>query len=108
GSLLLFELIDQVDQIEEASPGPGADDGRGDADAEMGFAGAGAADEDGVALGVEEGTGGELSNQALIHRCVGEDELVEVFENREPGAADAIADRSRLAMGVLGADQAGD
>jgi hypothetical protein len=53
GGLLLFELVDQVDQIEEASPGPGADDGRGDADAEMGLAGAGTADEDGVALGVE-------------------------------------------------------
>src|SRR5271154_3046541 len=74
----------------------------------MGFAGAGAADEDRVALGVEEGTGGELSNQALINRSVGEDELVEVLEHREPGAADAIADRSGLAMGVFGPDQAGD
>jgi hypothetical protein len=41
GGLLLFELIDEIDEIEEASPGPGANDGRGDADGEMSFTGAG-------------------------------------------------------------------
>jgi hypothetical protein len=34
----------------------------------MGFAGAGAADEDGVAPGVEEGAGGKLADQAFIDR----------------------------------------
>ena len=85
-----------------------ADDGRGDADAEMGFAGAGSADEDRVALGVEEDAGGEFANLALIDRRIGEDELVEVLEDRELGAADAIADRARLPVGALGPDQAGD
>ena len=74
----------------------------------MGFAGAGAADEDRVALGVQEGAGGKFAHLALIDRRVGEDELVEVFEDREPGAADAIADRSGLPVGALGPDQAGD
>ena len=106
--LLLLELIDQIDEVEEASPGAGADDGRSDGDAEMGFAGAGAADEDGVALGVQEGAGGEFANLPLIDRRVGEDEAVEVFEDRELGPADAIADRSGLPMRALGSDQAGN
>jgi hypothetical protein len=38
----------------------------------------------------------------FIDRRIGKDELVEIFENRELGAADAIADRA------LGPDQAGD
>ena len=38
---LLFELIDEIDQIEETSPGAGANDRRSHADAKMGFARAG-------------------------------------------------------------------
>jgi hypothetical protein len=52
GGLLLLELIDQIDQVEEASPGAAANDRCGDGDAQMGFAGA--ADEDGVTLGIQE------------------------------------------------------
>src|SRR6187455_67780 len=74
----------------------------------MGFAGAGAADEDGIALGVQEGAGGEFANLAFIDRRVAEDKSVEVFEDRELGPADAIADRSRLPVRAFGADQAGD
>jgi hypothetical protein len=72
----------------------------------MGFAGAGAANEDGIALGVQECAGGEFANLSLIDRCIGEDELVQIFENRELGATDTIADRARLAVGTFGPDQA--
>jgi len=41
GGLFLFQLIDQIDQVEEAPPGAAADDRRGHCDAQMGFAGAG-------------------------------------------------------------------
>ena len=74
----------------------------------MGFARARAADEDRVALGVEEGAGGEFANLAFVDRRVGEDELVDVLEDRELRAGDAIADRAGLPVGALGADQAGD
>src|SRR5271154_3170258 len=74
----------------------------------MGFAGAGSADEDRIALGVEEGAGGEFAHLALINRRIGEDELVEVFEDWELGSADAIADRAGLPVGALGPEQAGD
>jgi hypothetical protein len=74
----------------------------------MGFAGAGSADEDSVAPGVEEGTGCEFPHLAPIDRGVGEDELVEVFQDRELGGGDPIADRSSLPVGALCPDQAGD
>src|SRR6266481_6373366 len=74
----------------------------------MGFSGAGAADEDRIALGVEEGAGGELANLPFVDRRIGEDELVDVLEDRELGSADAIADRAGLPVGAFGSDQAGD
>src|SRR5260370_8529085 len=74
----------------------------------MGFSGEGAADEDRIALGVEEGAGGELANLPFIDRRIGEDELVDVLEDRELGSADAIADRAGLPVGAYGSDQAGD
>ena len=108
GGLLLLELIDQIDQVEEAPPGAGADDRRGDSDAQMGFAGAGSADEDCVALGVQEGAGGEFTNLSFIDWRIGEDERVDIFEDRELGPADTIADRAGLPVGAFGPDQAGD
>src|SRR5208337_1245462 len=54
GRLLLLELVDKIDEVEEPSSGASADDRRGHGDAEMGFAGSGAADEDRIAFGVEE------------------------------------------------------
>jgi len=46
----------------------------------MGFAGAGSADEDGVALGVQESAGGELANLPFVDWRIGEHELVEILE----------------------------
>jgi hypothetical protein len=43
----------------------------------MGIACAGAADENGVALGVQEGAGGEFANRPLINGCVGEGERIQ-------------------------------
>ena len=78
GRLLLLELVDKIDEVEEPSPGASADDRRGHGDAEMGFAGSGAADEDRIAFGVEESAGGEFANLPFIDRRIGEDELVEI------------------------------
>src|SRR5471030_525300 len=106
--LLLLELVDEIDEVEEPPPGAGADHGGGDSDAQMGFAGARAADEDSVALGIQEGTSRQFAHLSLIDGRVGEDEAVEILQHRELGAADPVADRSRLAMGALGTDQAGN
>src|SRR5258708_32976046 len=74
----------------------------------MGCSGAGGANEDRIALGVEEGAGGELANLPFIDRRIGEDELVDILEDRELGSADAVADRASLPVGAFGSDQAGD
>jgi hypothetical protein len=55
--------------------------------------------------GVEEGAGGKFANLAFVDRRVREDELVEVLEDREFRAGDAITDRPRLSVRALGADQ---
>ena len=39
---------------------------------------------------------------------VSEDELVEILEDWEFGAPDAVADRAGLPVGAFGSDQAGD
>src|SRR6185312_16527200 len=108
GGLLLLKLIDQIDEIEEAASGAGTDDRGGHGDAQVGLPGAGAADEDAVALGVKEGAGGQLTDLTLIDRRIGEDEAVDVLQDRELGAADPVADRAGLAVGALGLDQAGE
>src|SRR5471032_348677 len=74
----------------------------------MGFASAGAADEDRVTPGVEEAARGEFTHQPFIDRRVREDELVDILENRELGSADTIADRAGLPVGAFGPDQACD
>src|SRR5665213_3053195 len=74
----------------------------------MRLAGTGDADKDRIALGVQEGAGGEFANLPFIDRRIGEDELFQIFENRELGTADAIADRAGLPMRTFGSDQAGD
>src|ERR1700679_1417117 len=83
GSLLLLELIDKIDQIEEAPSGAGANDRRSHGDAQMGFSRARAANKDRIALGVEEGAGGEFANLAFVDRRIREEKLVEVLEDRE-------------------------
>jgi hypothetical protein len=54
GARLGIQLVDQIDDVEEPSPGSVADTGPDDADRQMGFAGAGAADQDQVALMIQE------------------------------------------------------
>lgn len=72
-------------------------------DAQAGFAGASAANEDRVAFGNQEGAGGELADQALVDRGVSKNELVEVLEDRELGPCGAIADEASLTVRSLGA-----
>jgi len=45
-----LELVDEIDDVEEAAAGARADAGPGDGDGQMGLAGAGATDQNGVAL----------------------------------------------------------
>jgi len=51
----------------------------------MRFAGAGAADQDGIALLGEKGATGQLADQRLVDRCAGEVEVVNVLGQRQLG-----------------------
>ena len=108
GGLLLLQLIDQIDQVEEAASGASTDDRRGDGDAQMCFTGAGATDEDRIALGVQECAGGEFAYLSFIDWRIGEGERVDIFQDWELGSADAIADRAGLPVRAFGPDQTGD
>src|ERR1700722_6457296 len=103
--LFLFELIDEIDEIEEASARSGTDDGGGDGDRQMGLSRAGPADQDQIALSVDEVAGGEFANLPFVDRRALEDESLEVLQHGESGAADAIVDRTGLTMGQPGADE---
>jgi len=59
-----LELVDEVDDVEEAAAGTVTDAGPGDGDGEMGLAGA--ADEDDVALVSEERAAGEVTDQVSL------------------------------------------
>ena len=48
-------------------------------------AGASTTNEDGIALGIQKGSHGKLAQLTLIHRGVGEDKAIEVFQHRELG-----------------------
>ena len=68
GAGLGLELVDEVDDVEEAAAGAAADAGAGDGDGDVGLAGAGAADQHDVALLLEEAAAGEVAHQRLVDR----------------------------------------
>ena len=74
----------------------------------MAFAGAGAADQDGIALLGDEPAGRQVADQGLIDRCAGEVELVEVLGQRQFGDGELVLDRAGLFLGDLGAQEVAD
>ena len=61
-----LELVDEVDDVEEAATGAVADAGPGDGYSEMGLAGAGASDQNNVTLVSEELAAGEVTVTATL------------------------------------------
>ena len=77
-----------------AASGAAPDEGAGDGNPEMGFAGACAADQDDIALVGDKATGGQFANQTFVDRGAGEVELVDVFGQRQLGDGHLIPDGS--------------
>ena len=73
------ELVDQVDDVEEAAAGTGADAGAGDADSQVGLAGARAAGQHQIALMRQEAAAGEIAHQSFVDRRDGEGEFVDLL-----------------------------
>src|SRR6202034_2089876 len=61
-----LEPVDEIDHVVEPATGAGADAASGDGNGQMGFAGAGAADQHGVALLGDEATTGEVTHECLV------------------------------------------
>jgi hypothetical protein len=108
GASFGLELVDEVDDVEEAAASARSDAGSGDGDGEMGLAGAGAADQDDVALMGEEVAAGEVAHQGLIDRRIVEDEVVDIFGEWQLGDGDLVLDRPSLLLGDLGGKQVAD
>ena len=98
GSSLAFcaglgiQFVHQVDHIEEPTPAALPDAGSSDADGKMGFAGACAADQDEVALMVEEVAVGQVADQGLVNLGGLEVELLQFLGERQLGDGHLVFD----------------
>src|SRR3954462_5049391 len=79
GAGLAFQPVHQVEDDVEAASCATADAGSCDGHGEMRFAGAGSADQDGVALLGQEGPGCQTADQALVEGRFGKGEAVEIL-----------------------------
>ena len=105
---LSLEPIDEIHHVVEAAASAGADAASGDGDGKVSFAGAGAADQHGVALRGDEATAGEIVHERLIDRRALELEVVEVLGERQLGDGELVLDRARLLLADLGVEQIAD
>jgi len=97
--LLALQRVDQVDGGVEAHPlAVSRDAGHADGGAQMGLAGARAADEDGVVRHVGEGHLGQLLDQRTVHARGVEVEAGEVAVYGELGRAHLIVHRAHRAV----------
>ena len=88
-----LEPVYEIDDIVEAAARSGSNAASRDGDRQMGFARAGSADQDDIALLGDEGAAGEIAHQALVDWRVLEREVVDVLgELRIPGI---VISRSR-------------
>ena len=77
-----LEPVDQIDHVIEATARAGTDTASRDGDGEVGFTGAGAADQDGVALLRQEVTLGEVADQRFVDRGGRKVEVGKIFGQR--------------------------
>ena len=103
-----LEPVDEIDHVVEPATGAGADAASGDGNGQMGLAGAGAADQHGVALLGDEATAGEVTDERLIDRRALELEVVDVLGERQLGDGELVLDRARLLLVDLGIEQITD
>src|SRR5690606_28742370 len=108
GAGLGLQPVDQIDDVEEASASTVADQRPGNGDGQMRLAGAGAADQDDIALIGDESAAGKIADQGFVDRSAGEVEVVDVFGQRELGDGELVFDRAGLLLGNLGRQQIAD
>ena len=103
-----LQAVDEVDHVVEATAGTGSDAASGDGDGQMGLAGAGTADQNGIALLGNEAAAGEIIDQGLVDGGAFELEVLQVFGKRQLGDGELVLDRSGLLLIDLGIEQVAD
>jgi hypothetical protein len=103
-----LQAVDEVDHVVEAPAGTRSDAASGDGYGQVGLAGAGTADQNGVALLGDEAAAGEIIDQGLVDGCAFELEVVEVLGKRQFSDGELVLDRSRLLLVDLGVEQVAD
>src|SRR5688500_2600681 len=89
-----LQAIDEIDHVVEASAGTGPDAVSGNGDGQMGLAGAGTADQYGVALLGDEAAAGEIADQRLVDGGAFELEVLKVLGERQFGDGKLVLDRA--------------
>jgi hypothetical protein len=74
----------------------------------MRLAGAGAANQDEVALLRDKVAAGEIAHQVLVDRCSVEGKVVDILGERQLGDGQLVSDRARLLLRDLGLEQIAD
>src|SRR5262249_34416121 len=105
---LALQSVDEVDDSVKAASCTATDAGSRNGYGEMALAGAGSADQHGVARLGEKATARQIAHQRLIDRRAGEVEIVDVLGQRQLGDGQLVFDRARLLLGNLSAEPLAD
>jgi hypothetical protein len=103
-----LEPVDEIDHVIEPAAGARSNAASGDGDRQMGFAGAGSANQHGIALLGEESAAGEIAHQRLVDRRAVELEVFKILGERQLGDGELVFDRAHLLLVDLGGEQVAD
>src|ERR1700676_4373041 len=103
-----LEAIDEIDHVAYPAAGATADAASRNGDGKMGFAGAGPADQPGVAFLGDGSAAGEIVDERLVDRRALELEVGEVLGEWQLGDGELVLDRARLLLADLGVEQIAD
>jgi hypothetical protein len=98
GTRFSLEAIDEIDDVIEPAAGTRSDATASDGDRQMGLAGAGSADQDGVALLGDESAAGEVFNERFVDRRAAEFEASEILCKRQLDDGELVLDGARLLL----------
>src|SRR3546814_1933677 len=96
---LHLEPVYKIGRVVEANASTGADATARDSDTQMRFSRARPTDEHDIALVGEESPGGEIADQRLVDRGVGELEVRDLLGERQLGDRHLILDRAGMLVG---------
>src|SRR5258708_39764614 len=97
-----LERVGEIDHVVESAASAAGDAASGDGDGQMGLAGAGSADQHGIALLGDKVPAGKVVDECLVDRRALELEVVEVLGERQLGDGELVFYRARLLLVDLG------